>query len=40
MDLIGKILHSEIVLMALFASLALWSVGLYIVWQDKRRKTA
>ena len=40
MDLIGKLLHSEIVLMALFASLALWSMGLYVIWQEKRKKTA
>ncbi len=29
-----------LVLMALFGSLALWSMGLYVIWQEKRKKTA
>ena len=28
-----------LVLMGLFASLALWSLGAYIVWQEKKKKT-
>ncbi len=38
MDLIAKLLSSDIVLMALFASLALWGIAYFVLWQEKRKK--
>jgi len=38
MELIGKLLSSDIVLMALFASLALWGMSFLVLWQEKRKK--
>ena len=38
MELLRKLVNSDIVLMATFATLALWSVSLYLIWQEKKRK--
>jgi len=38
MELIGKLLRSDVVLLALFASLALWGMALFVLWQEKKKK--
>jgi len=39
-ELIGKLLSSDVVLLALVGTLGLWSIALLVVWQEKRKKTA
>jgi len=38
MDLISKLLSSDVVLMALLGSLALWAMAYFVLWQEKRKK--
>jgi hypothetical protein len=38
MELIGKLLSSDVVLMALLASLALWGMALFVLWQERKKK--
>ena len=39
MELILELLRSDVVQLALMGSLALWSVALFVVWQEKKKKT-
>ncbi len=38
MEVFKKLINSDIVLMATFATLSLWSIGFYLIWQERRKK--
>ncbi|WP_459775353.1 hypothetical protein [Aquifex pyrophilus] len=38
MDVLKRILNSDVVLLAFLGSLALWGLSLFVIWQEKKKK--